>query len=288
MNYQLADSVTQALSLLAAGDGGARIIAGGTDLLLDVEDGKYQPQTAVDVSNIAELKEIRIDGEYLSIGSAVTHAMAAGSQLVQEYAPALAQACRSVGSLQIRNVATLAGNVANAQPAADGAIALAALGASCLVAESDGSRREIALADMYRGVGRSAVDSTRQLIVAIRLPLQQPGEASSFVRLELRRALALPMLNMAAMVRVEQGVVAWARIAMGPVGPGPVRAAAAENMLTGKELSEDNILMASSLVLREADPRSNPLRGSREYRLMTLPVLAARALREIAAKLARA
>lgn len=280
MDYQIAESIEQALSLLTEGDGAARVIAGGTDLLLDIETGKYRPQLAVDVSAIESLRKIEVDGGCLCIGGAVTHSMAAGSDLVRRYAPALAQACRSVGSLQIRNVATLAGNVANAQPAADAAVALAALGAVCRVVDSQG-QRDFPLKDMYEGFGRSVIDSTRQLITFIRLPLQQPGEASSFIRLELRKALALPMLNLAAMARLESGKVAWARIAMGPVGIGPVRAGTAEQWLAGRELTEDSICTAASLVLKEAQPRSNPLRGTREYRLSTLPVLAARALREI-------
>ena len=122
------------------------------------------------------------------------------------------------------------------------------------------------------------MDHSRQLVKRISIPLPQKGEAAAFYRLELRKSLSLPMLNCAAMVQCSGGVVDWARITMAPVGVGPVRATAAEAYLSGKELDAGTMAQAGRLALENANPRSNPLRGSREYRLETLPVLIRRAL----------
>ena len=138
----------------------------------------------------------------------------------------------------------------------------------------------MSMGKMYAGFARSAVDHSRELVTKLSIPLPQPGEAASFIRLELRKSLSLPMLNCAAMVHVEGGKIVWARITMAPVGVGPVRAAAAERYLAGKEMSDEVLAQAGQLALENANPRSNPLRGSREYRLETLPVLIRRALEE--------
>lgn len=284
MKYIMAESIEEILTALQDAKGSAKLIAGGTDLVLDIADEKYTPQVLVDITRVPKLCEVRVDGADLVLGGAVTHGQAARHPLIRRWAPALANACASVGSLQIRNVATLAGNVVNAQPAADAAVALAALGAVYVVDGENGQQR-LPMQDMYRGFGKSAVDSTKELIREIRVPCQREGEASAFIRLELRKALALPMLNLAAMARVEDGMVAWARIAMAPVGIGPVRAKSAEEAIAGRPLTGKTINQVAPLVLEQANPRSNPLRGTREYRMQVLPVLAARALRQIGTQL---
>ena len=285
MEYVMANSIPHALAELGRHAGNAKIIAGGTDLLLDIEAEKCRPNYLVDITGVQDLLRIAVDGDDLVIGGAVTHAMASGSALVQSCAPALAEACRHVGSTQIQNVATIAGNIVSAQPAADTAVALAALGCKCTIASREGTSC-LPLADLYAGFGKSTMDSCRQLLTEIRVPLQQPGEASAYVRLELRRALALPILNVGAMAHIESGLVRWARISMAPVGVGPVRALEAEQWLNGKALTKETAQQAGEKALAEANPRSNPLRGSKEYRMQTLPVLVARALMQIADKLA--
>lgn len=139
--------------------------------------------------------------------------------------------------------------------------------------------------EMYAGFGKSSLDSTRELVTQIRIPLPGTMEAASFIRLELRKSLALPMLNAAAMANVEHGIVRWVRITMGPVGVGPKRAYEAEKWLTGREFSSGNREKAAAKALLDASPRSNPLRGSREYRMEVLPVLIERALEDIARQL---
>lgn len=284
MKYLRAQTVEEALQALTAAAGAAKVIAGGTDLMIDLEEGKIAADILVDVSQIPGLTEIQLENNKIIIGCGVTHTMTARSEIVRQGAPALAEACGTVGSLQIRNIATVIGNVANGQPAADAAVALAALGAECRVVNANGYRN-IPMAEMYAGFGKSIVDSRREIITQLEVPYQQKGEAGAFIRLELRKSLALPMLNVAAMVHLEENVVQWSRITMAPVGIGPVRATAAEQWLQGKVFDTANRQKAAALVVEDANPRSNPLRGSREYRLETLPVLAERALVSIAAQL---
>lgn len=277
MEYVNASSVQQVLDTLAQADGGAVVLAGGTDLMVDFKAGKVQPQVWVDVTRVSELCGITVEDGKLVIGAAVTLTTIARSPLVRQYFPSLAQGCGTVGSLQIRNSATLVGNVVSAQPAGDGAMSLAPLDPTFTVLSAQGER-QLSMGEMYAGFARSTIDHSRELVTKISIPLPQPGEAASFVRLELRKSLSLPMLNCAAMVHVEDGLVTWARITMAPVGVGPVRAQAAEAFLAGKPLTDENMAQAGQLALENANPRSNPLRGSREYRLDTLPVIIRRAL----------
>lgn len=277
MEYVNASSVQQVLDTLAQADGGAAVLAGGTDLMVDFKAGKVQPQVWVDVTRVPELCGITVENGKLVIGAAVTLTTIARSPLVRQYFPSLAQGCGTVGSLQIRNSATLVGNVVSAQPAGDGAMSLAPLDPTFTVLSAQGER-QLSMGEMYAGFARSTIDHSRELVTKISIPLPQPGEAASFVRLELRKSLSLPMLNCAAMVHVEDGLVTWARITMAPVGVGPVRAQAAEAFLAGKPLTDENMAQAGQLALENANPRSNPLRGSREYRLDTLPVIIRRAL----------
>ena len=277
MEYVNASSVQQVLDTLAQADGGAVVLSGGTDLMVDFKAGKVQPQVWVDVTRVPELCGITVEDGKLVIGAAVTLTTIARSPLVRQYFPSLAQGCGTVGSLQIRNSATLVGNVVSAQPAGDGAMSLAPLDPTFTVLSAQGER-QLSMGEMYAGFARSTIDHSRELVTKISIPLPQPGEAASFVRLELRKSLSLPMLNCAAMVHVEDGLVTWARITMAPVGVGPVRAQAAEAFLAGKPLTDENMAQAGQLALENANPRSNPLRGSREYRLDTLPVIIRRAL----------
>lgn len=280
MNYVIPKTIDEALEELQKYDGSARVIAGASDLLIDIETGKIKADTLVDIMKIPELRGIKVENGYLVIGAAATLTEIARSPLVLQYFPSLAKGAGTVGSLQIRNSATLMGNVLTAQPAADAAMSLAPLAPEFEIRSSEGTRTW-GMEEMYAGFGKTSVDCHRELVTFVRIPLPEEGEASAFVRLELRKSLSLPMLNAAAMAHVENGIVSWARITMGPVGVGPVRARQAEEFLAGKPFTEENMTLAGEKALLDANPRSNPLRGSKEYREATLPVLIKRALMEI-------
>ena len=284
MEYHMTETVPEILGILGQADGRAMILAGGTDLMIDLEEGRKAASVLVDITRTKELHGIRQEDGELVIGGAATLTEVSRSPLVRQYFPSLARGAGVVGSLQIRNLGTLAGNVITAQPAADGAMSLAPL-APVFVIESCTGTRRAGMEEMYAGFGKSSLDSSRELVTQIRIPLPGETEAASFIRLELRRSLALPMLNAAAMVKVDQGIVQWARITMGPVGVGPKRAYEAEKWLAGREFNSGNRKEAAGKVLLDASPRSNPLRGSREYRMEVLPVLIERALEDIAQQL---
>ena len=281
MKYILAKSAAEALEALLAEEGKARIIAGGSDVMVDMEAGKLAPQTLVDITTADDMKGIRIQDDQLIIGAAVTLTEIARSPLIRQYFPSLCKGAGSVGSLQIRNSATLVGNVVTAQPAADAAMAVAPLDPRFVVLSKDGIR-ELAMGEMYAGFGKSTLNSTAEVVKEIHIPLPADDEKASFVRLELRKSLSLPMLNVAAMAKVTDGVFQWVRITMGPVGVGPTRAFEAEEWLKGKALTPENMAEAGRLALHNAKPRSNPLRGSKKYREHALPILVRRALEGIA------
>lgn len=284
MKYVIASSVSEAIRELAEAEGTAMIMAGGTDLVLDAQSGKKPAEVFVDITRIPGMGEIREEQNRIVIGAAATLTEIAHSPLVGRYYPSLAQGCRTVGSLQIRNIATLVGNVVSAQPAADGAMALAPL-APEFVVEGEGGTRILSMEEMYAGFGRSAIDSRRELVTKVRIPIPQKNEAAAFVRLELRKSLSLPMLNAAAMARIAGGKAEMVRITMGPVGVGPKRAAKAEQWLMGRPWTAENLRTAAAMTLEDAAPRSNPLRGSKEYREQTLPVIVRRALESIGRQL---
>jgi carbon-monoxide dehydrogenase medium subunit len=281
-DYLFPETISEAISFLKSNEGQARIIAGGTDLLLDIPEGKIKTSCLVDISRIPELSKITLEDGEICLGAAVTHNQAANSELIQEKAAALAYAASCVGSYQIRNSATVIGNVCNAQPAADTAVALVALGAVAEIATTSGIEY-VPVEKMYAGVGKSTIDSASQLVARVRFPAARKNQGTAFVRLHQRNALALPMLNVAVMVALEGGRFQWARICMAPVGPGPMRALSAEQVLKDAEITPEVIEKAALAALEQANPRSSALRGSKEYRTSVLPVLVRRALEKAVA-----
>ncbi|MGI9861682.1 FAD binding domain-containing protein [Moorella naiadis] len=276
--YLFATSTAEGLAMLAANPG-ARLIAGGTDLVIDLKEEKRQVNTLVDITRIPELKTISATGGQVILGAAVTHTMAATSPLIREKLPALAAAAAAVGSPQVRNVGTLAGNVVNAQPAADTAVALVALGAVAIILGPEGERR-VPVAELYAGVGRSRVNPGREMITRFTVDLWGEGEASAFARLSPRRALSLPLLNVAVRVQAEGGRCTRARICVAPVAQQPLLCEEAATVLVGREPDADVIARAAAAASAAARPRDSLLRGSSTYRKEMTSVLVKRALSE--------
>ncbi len=264
--------------MLAEHGGRAQIIAGGTDLVLQAQRGQSTATVLVDITRIPGLDFIQERDGYIVLGAQVTHAQAARSPLIRQKAGVLAQACASVGGPQIRNVGTLVGNVVNALPAADSAVALFALDAELEVAEA-GGRRWLPIAALYGGVGVCTLDRCGQMVTAIRFRPLADGAGSAFERLASRKALTLPILNAAAVVALDGERFRWARIAVGPVAPTPFRATAAEDSLVGQPVTPAAIAEAARLAARDAQPRDSLLRGGKEYRTDMVAVLVRRALR---------
>ena len=265
-NYHLAHSVTDALQALAQAPGPASLIAGGTDLLLDLQQGRHPPvDTLVDVTAIDEMKVLEIREGRLFLGASVPLNKIVRSELIQEHAQALIEACGLIGGPQVRNTATLGGNVGHALPAADGTIALMAMGAQAEIADVNG-RRIQPLESLFLGPGKSSLRAGQELLVGFYLPLHQPGTASAFRRVMRPQGVALPILNMATWVHRQDNVFVDLHIAVGPSGPVPQRIQASEEALRGKSLTEESFAEALQVLLGSVHYRTSPRRASAEYR----------------------
>lgn len=282
-DYLFPQSVEEVLEMLQTHGGQARIIAGGTDVVIQSERGRIPARVMADITRIPGLSGVEERDGFIYVGAQVTHARVAASLLIQRRANVLAEACGWVGGPQIRNVGTLVGNVVNALPAADGAIALFALDAEAEVVERTG-RRWTAIADLYAGVGRCTVDSCEAMITQLRFPALGDGEAGAFERLAKRKALILPILNAAGVVGLEGGKVKMARIALGPVATTPFVATQASESLIGAVADEASIAEAALLASQAAQPRDSLLRGTAEYRKSMVEVLVRRALTRAVAR----
>jgi carbon-monoxide dehydrogenase medium subunit len=272
--YEMPTSVEEAVEILGRYDGQAQIIAGGTDLVIELQEGKHSVECLVDVTRIPDLDCIEQQGEWIVLGPNVTFRQIKESARLRKQARVLAEAAGTVGALQIQTVATLAGNIVSALPAADGSVALVALDAEVEIADS-GGRAWHPIGELFLGPGKSAVDPSRQMITAIRFPAPKARHGSAWERIGRRRALVLPILNCAISVQLAKDVedLDWARIALGPVAPVPFRARDAEVFLAGRPVEEKTFIQAAEIAAGEAQPRTSLLRASREYRVEVLKVL---------------
>jgi len=293
--YFFPASVEEALELLRAGHGHARIIAGGTDVLPDILRDKHHPACLVDITRIPELTRIEITGGWVMLGAAVPFVAVCEHPYIARHVHALVEAGHSVGCPAIQAAATWAGNLVQAMPAADGAIIASALDAEVRVLDAgdaavrvDGAKPEsserpwMPVASLYDGPGRSLIDSTRQLVTHIRFPLPARPWGTGWRRAGRRPSLVLPTLNCATRIVLDGDLIASATIAMGPVGPCPIRAVDAGTFLAGRPPVQSVFAEAARLAVCDADPRNNVLRASRAYRLAVLPVLVEEALRQAA------
>jgi xanthine dehydrogenase FAD-binding subunit len=241
-------------------------IAGGTDLLLDLEQGRHPPvQTLVDVNGIQELLALEIRAMKLFIGAGVPVSRITLDSLVSKHAQALIEACILIGGPQVRNVATLGGNVAHALPAADGTIALLALDAEAEIAGTL-SNRLIPFSDMFLGPGKSVLKHGEELIVGFYLPLNNANQASCFKRIMRPQGVALPIINLAIWLDRKEDTINNIRIAVGPGAPTPWRARDAENALLGNPMNEDISNTSLEAILNHVGFRSSPRRASSDYR----------------------
>jgi len=278
-DYVIPSSVEEALATLTSLRGQGRVIAGGTDLMIQLQRGERKARSLVDITRIPGLDVIKQEDSYIVIGAAATFTRIEQSELVRERAPILAQAASWVGSPQIRNVGTLAGNVVNAQPAADGAIALMTLDAEAEIANLTG-RQWVAISSLFVSPGVSRVDANTEMITAFRFRPQAPRESSAFQRLARRKALALPLINVGVRVLLdaEGATVRDARIVIGPVALVPFRAREAEAALKARPIDAAVIAETVEAAISESRPRSSLLRASKEYRRELIGVLTRRAL----------
>jgi carbon-monoxide dehydrogenase medium subunit len=257
-------------------------IAGGTDILLDLQQGRHTPvQTLIDVTSIAEMTLLEPRGDELFIGASVPVNRVALDSLTVRHAQALVEACNLIAGPQVRNVATLGGNVAHALPAADGTIALLALDAQAEIASvalsgatlSEGeverrrsTIRRIPFKDLFLGPGKSSLKHGEELIVGFFVPLLKDTQASCFKRIMRPQGVALPILNCAVWLERDGDTIKDIRIAVGPGGGTPFRATQAEDALRGQPLNITTFESALEALLVQAQFRSSARRASADYR----------------------
>jgi xanthine dehydrogenase FAD-binding subunit len=277
-DYVLSQSVDEALQALAAVPGPVRLVAGGTDLLLDMQQGRAAPvHTLVDISRIPELLALEVRGGDLFIGASVPVSRVASSPLVRAHALALAEACDLIGGPQVRNSATLGGNVAHALPAADGTVALVALDARVEIAGLAG-RRSLPILEIFTGLGKTAMNDTAELLVGFSIPLRRAGQASAFGRVMRPQGVALPILNLAIGLERAGETFRAARIGVGPAGTMPQRAWAIEQALAGNTYNSETLQKAQALVGASLRFRSSAARATAAYRYHVCQVLLAEVL----------
>lgn len=289
-HYHVMTSVEETIQRLTEEQGHARVVAGGTDFMVDVVETGAQVEslTLLDISQIEAMRGIHESGSYIVIGAATTMTEMADSKVIQEKARALAQGAAWLGSPQIRNVATIGGNVVNAQPAADTSIPLVALGAEAHILSPEGERYEPVEA-LFRGVGESAINPSWELITDFRLPpYHAPRQSSAMQRLAKRKAFTLPQLLVAVGVGLSKGREEFesVRIVVAPVASTPWRARRAEEALVGTPLLREKIDKAADLAREDARPRES-LRGGADYRKEMVKALTRRAFSDALSQLGK-
>ncbi|MEQ9714916.1 MAG: xanthine dehydrogenase family protein subunit M [Candidatus Asgardarchaeum sp.] len=255
----------------------AKVLAGGSDLLLLIRRNLIaRPNYIVNIMEIPSLKYINEDEETVRIGATVTHTEAIENQIINREFPSLVKALKTIGSTQIRNWATIAGNLANASPAADSAPILIALDAKLKI-KSAKDEKIIPVEELFVGVKKTIL-KPNEIIKEIIIPKKRKNFAADFIKLGKRNALVLAVVSAAAGIEMsEDGKIKNIRIALGSVAPTPLRAKKAEDVLRGKEPKMDLIDKCAKVAKEESKPISD-VRASAEYRREMVYVLTKRVI----------
>lgn len=282
--YYTTTNVEGALQLLdkyntKTDDAPARIIAGGTDLLVELQRGQRQARALIDVTRIGGLDQITLDDDdaVIHVGPTVTHNQALASELLLERGYPLALACWRVGTPQLRNRGTIAGNLITASPANDTITALWAMDARLTLQSARGART-LSFPEFYHGVRRTAL-APDEMVIDIAFPALRPNQRGSFAKLALRRSHAIAVVNAAVLLTLDddERTVAEARITMGSVAPTIVRAPEAEESLLGAQLDDEQIDRAAALAT-QSTACIDDVRSGGDYRREMVRVLIRRTL----------
>jgi xanthine dehydrogenase iron-sulfur cluster and FAD-binding subunit A len=278
--YLRPTSIAEALDLLHSHRDKARIVSGGTDVLLEMQQGIKQTSTLIDITALSALKYVRMENGVLRLGALTTHNDVLRSADCQQYALPLFQACLEVGAPQIRTRGTLAGNVITASPANDTITPLMALDAELVLLSSNGERI-VPLRDFYLGVRRT-ICQPDELVREIRLPALTANQRSLFIKSGLRRAQAISLLNIAFVLTLDDDErIADAKITLGCLAPTIVHASQAEGYLKGNQLAPAICDEAGKLACIDVRPIGD-VRATASYRLTTLATLISYGLQRLA------
>jgi carbon-monoxide dehydrogenase medium subunit len=280
-NYVAARDLAHALALLAEHGAGAKLLAGGTDLLVELEAAARVPQVIVDISRLAELKGIALTEEGLRIGALATHSDIMRSPVMREQFPALVEAAHTIGAVQTRNLGTLAGNLVTCVPSMDSGPTLLALDAEVVTASPHGEKR-MPLAELFVGPRKTSL-AADEIVTEILIPKASVGKPAAFLKFGLRKGQALALVNVAAAFWAEGGKFVEPRIALGAVAPTVMCAPRAEAFLAGKPISLEAMAEAGRIAATETKPISD-FRASADYRRDLIETLTRRALETAGAR----
>ena len=275
--YHIVNSISDALEIINQKPSKCKIIAGGTDLMLEIErNQRPNIHELIDISRVAGLDEIAIDEKnQVHIGPMVTHNGCLRAEIIQKNVACLFQACSLIGSPQIRNRGTLAGNLITASPANDSISALLVLDAKVELTSISG-KRFVDLNKFFTSLRRTVM-SDNEILTDIFFTLPDEKTKTAFIKNALRNAQAISLVNVAVAFRLENGKIRQARVALGSVAPTVIRVAEVEEFLEGKEPSEDIFIEAGKLAAKNCAPISD-IRSSDKYRKEMVAVHVKRAL----------
>jgi CO/xanthine dehydrogenase FAD-binding subunit len=281
-DYVAPKTVDEVLKALAAGGEGCRLIAGGTDVMVKMGHGLLTPSTLVALKDVEGLSDIHFNPEKgLSIGAAALIVEVAEHPDVMKFYPAMAQAAKKTANTQIRNMATIAGNLCNAAPSADNAPVLLARGAEVEIAGQKGTRR-VLLDDFFKGPGLTVLGAG-DILTQILVPPPAKGSGASYQWISPRGKVDISAVCVGVSLRVEGDRMKDVRIALGAVAPTPMRANGAEALLEGAQWSDALTAEAALKASEESKPITD-VRASADYRRRMVSVLTRRALEEAHAR----
>ena len=275
MRYEAPETVEAAVALLASANGTAKVLAGGTDLLVQLRSGLIEPELVVDAKRIPELKSIAAEDGGFCIGAAVSGAELGEHEAVRKVWPGVVEAVELIGSTQIQGRASMGGNLCNASPAADAVAALFAAGARAAIVGPEGSR-EVAVEEIATGPGTNSLKKG-EMVVSIVLPKPPPRSGDCYLRFIPRTEMDIAVVGAGVSLALDEGgLCSAARVALGAVAEVPLLAAEAADALIGSAVDAaalEALAAAASAACRPIDDK----RGTKHFRIQVAGVLARRA-----------
>ena len=277
--YYTVNSIDDALDILDSEREEARIIAGGTDLVLEIKNGKHPSvKTLIDITRIKDQDRVWIDDGNVNIGPLLTHNQCLVSDELLKFGFPLVRAAYSVGAPQIKNIGTVIGNLVTASPANDTITPLIALNAEITI-RSRIKEYTVKLVDFYTGV-RKTIMASNEMVVGIRFPKMKPNQKGAFIKYLLRETHAISVANVCAILTLDGLNIQEAIVTLGAVAPTIIHSKKTETYLTGKKLSSENIEQSAELAKQDAMPIGD-IRSSEKYRSHLIPILLKKALNSI-------
>jgi len=279
MEYLVPKTLNETLTLLKKGKDKSKLIAGGTNVIPGMREKTVRPYVLVDISQLKNLSYIKEEKKRIRIGSLTTISELSSSKIIEKYAPILSQAANQLGNPLVRNRATIAGNLADASPAADTAVPLLVLDAMVMAERDGGKHREIPIDQFFLGPNQTVLKPD-EMIREILLPKPYPNSKTAYIKLGLRNAMAISVVSMAILMEMERDRCRKVRIGLGAVAPKPIRAYGIEAMLIDQKITEELVQACCERMEGEIQPITD-IRASAEYRRSMASILLKRLIQQI-------